>query len=311
MQTRNVPITQPNGNAASPYAALTITKRPNWTGLTAFDIWFNNLSIGTFLVATVGALLLPSAFAGLARYALPLALVLLVIDLALLVSDLGDPARFHHMLRVFKISSPMSFGTWSLSLYGVLLGIASVAAVLSWPLLGGVQAALAGAGLWGFIEGAGKLAAGLAIIPALGGILYKGVLFSVTSQPGWKDARWLGAYLSNSAVLLGCAVVALLATLAGNDAALRILRGAMLALLLLDLLLAVLLYAGVRSAYQARYPGRGSALALAVLLLGTLLPFAVLLLGAPVLAAPLVILSALIVRYAFVELPGGANDRRP
>ena len=34
---------------------------------------------------------------------------------------------------------------------------------------------------------------------------YKGVLFSTSSQPGWKDARWLGGYLINSALVLGCA----------------------------------------------------------------------------------------------------------
>jgi len=110
--------------ASSPYAGQTITKLPNWSGLTAWDIWFNNLSIGVFLVAAAGALVAPAHFAPLTKYAYPLALLLLVVDLALLVGDLGDPARFHHMLRVFKPSSPMSFGTWTLSAYGLLLGIA-------------------------------------------------------------------------------------------------------------------------------------------------------------------------------------------
>ena len=39
----------------------------------------------------------------------------------MLVSDLGDPLRFHHMLRVFKPSSPMSLGTWSLTVYSLPL----------------------------------------------------------------------------------------------------------------------------------------------------------------------------------------------
>ena len=39
----------------------------------------------------------------------------------LLVLDLGDPLRFHHMLRVFKPSSPMSLGTWSLTVYSLPL----------------------------------------------------------------------------------------------------------------------------------------------------------------------------------------------
>ena len=39
----------------------------------------------------------------------------------MLVLDLGDPLRFHHMLRVFKPSSPMSLGTWSLAAYSLPL----------------------------------------------------------------------------------------------------------------------------------------------------------------------------------------------
>ena len=35
----------------------------------------------------------------------------------LLIADLGDPKRFHHMLRVFKPGSPMSVGTWTLLTY--------------------------------------------------------------------------------------------------------------------------------------------------------------------------------------------------
>ena len=113
---------------ASPYADQVITKTPPWTGLTAWDIFCNNLSIGTFLVATLAAVLAPARFSGLALIAYPFALLVFMADLGLLISDLGDPKRFHHMLRVFKLSSPMSFGTWSLTAYGVLLGVAAVVA---------------------------------------------------------------------------------------------------------------------------------------------------------------------------------------
>ena len=35
-------------------------------------------------------------------------------------SDLGRPARFHHMVRAFRPSSPMSMGTWGLSVFSIL-----------------------------------------------------------------------------------------------------------------------------------------------------------------------------------------------
>jgi formate-dependent nitrite reductase membrane component NrfD len=42
------------------------------------------------------------------------------VSLLALVYDLGRPARFLNMLRVFKPSSPMSVGVWLLFVYGPL-----------------------------------------------------------------------------------------------------------------------------------------------------------------------------------------------
>jgi len=66
-----------------------------------------------------------------AKVAYPVALVLLLVDLALLVSDLGDPLRFHHMLRVFKPRSPMSVGTWCLVIFSLPLTAAAGLSLLS------------------------------------------------------------------------------------------------------------------------------------------------------------------------------------
>ena len=41
--------------------------------------------------------------------------------------DLGKPSRFVNMLRVAKPTSPMSVGTWILSLYGPAAGLAGAA----------------------------------------------------------------------------------------------------------------------------------------------------------------------------------------
>src|SRR5699024_10324690 len=42
---------------------------------------------------------------------------------AALVADLGRPERFLNMLLVFKVSSPMSLGTWILSGFGAGSGV--------------------------------------------------------------------------------------------------------------------------------------------------------------------------------------------
>src|SRR3954451_14661877 len=88
------------------YASGPVTKAPDWHGLVAWDMLLNNLTTGLFLVAALGELAAPDGFTPLAKASSPLALALLLTDLACLVLALGDPLRFHHMLRVFKPPSP-------------------------------------------------------------------------------------------------------------------------------------------------------------------------------------------------------------
>ena len=54
----------------------------------------------------------------LARRAWGAAIAAVAVSPALLVSDLGRPERFLNMLRMFKVTSPMSLGSWSLSASG-------------------------------------------------------------------------------------------------------------------------------------------------------------------------------------------------
>src|SRR4051812_12856691 len=114
-------LTQTNTPNPQGYAGRVVTKAPNWHDLVVLDVLFNNLTTGLFLVAAVGELAAPAVFTPVATWAYPIALALLLIDLGLLVLDLGDKLRFHHMLRVFKPSSPMSLGTWCLTVYSLFL----------------------------------------------------------------------------------------------------------------------------------------------------------------------------------------------
>ena len=56
-----------------------------------------------------------SGYRELARVAKAGALGAISLSAMALVHDLGRPARFTHMLRVFKPSSPMSVGSWPLA----------------------------------------------------------------------------------------------------------------------------------------------------------------------------------------------------
>ena len=166
------------------YANGPVTKAPDWHGLVAWDLLFNNLTTGLFMVAAISDLSAPAVFAPVARIAYPVALVFLVTDLVCLVLDLGDPLRFHHMLRVFKPSSPMSLGTWCLTVYSLPL---TVAAGLS--LLPEGNATL---------DLVRKAAAALGLLPALGiRAALQGVLLSTNSPTGLaRRSPWLGELLS-------------------------------------------------------------------------------------------------------------------
>ena len=94
-----------------------------------------------------------------------------------LINDLGRPARFVHMLRVFKPSSPMSVGSWILTGYGPVAGAAAASAVTGW-LPGPGAAATAGAAVLG---------SGLAT--------YTAALICDTAVPAWHDAHREMPYL--------------------------------------------------------------------------------------------------------------------
>jgi Ni/Fe-hydrogenase subunit HybB-like protein len=276
------------------YPAGSVTKAPNWHGLVAWDILFNGLTTGLFLAAALAELTAPEIFTRVAKAAYLLALPLLLIDLLCLVLDLGDPLRFHHMLRVFKPTSPMSLGTWCLTIYSFPLTVAAALSLLP--------------GEWPALEWVRKAAVVLGFLPALGSAMYKGVLLSTNSQPGWRDARWLGGYLTNSALVLGCAEMLVLSVFLGQESATVILRRALVLLLVLNVVPLCLMVADLRPTlsriYTRRELGR-----LAVLCVGggTLVPLGLLLLGSSpffLLSAVLfLLLGSLATRYAVVRIP--------
>jgi formate-dependent nitrite reductase membrane component NrfD len=91
------------------------------------------------------------------------------LSVAALVHDLGRPLRFLNMLRVFKVTSPMSVGSWLLSGYVPVAGAAAVSAVTGRaPRIGAL--ATAGAATVG---------------PAIAA--YTATLLSDTAVPAWHE----------------------------------------------------------------------------------------------------------------------------
>jgi hypothetical protein len=289
------------------YLSQDVTKVPGWHGLVAWDLLFNNLTTGLFLFAAVGELSAPGLLGPVARAAYPVALVLLLTDLMMLVLDLGDPLRFHHMLRVFKPSSPMSLGTWSLTVYSLPLTlIVGIEAAQFIGLLPSGSIAL---------EWVHWLAVVFCLVPAFGSVAYKGVLFSTCSQPGWKDARWLGGWMANSALLLGCAQLLALSVLTGDVRAVAALRTVAAVLVVLNLIPTGFVFLEIRETLARIYSDQQIYRALVLTLVGgTLVPVVLLLAGdgAPwrLGAVLLIVLGGFAVRSLFLKIPHASHESR-
>jgi hypothetical protein len=257
-----------------------------WQGIVpALDVFLHDLGLGIFLVVTVGWVASPARFTDLARIGWPVAFGIVGVDMLLLLWDLGDWTRFFHMFRVFKPGTPMSLGVWALSAF---LG------ALTLPALWGAVATvgLAPADMPLVVRALALLALPLAI-PA---VIYKGAVFSITSQPGWRDARWTSAAFGVSAVVLGATALLPVAAASGFPSA-GVLWRMIPPLLLLDI--------AVQVAWEVEFRLlRGRALPwvarVAAVLLALLSPPT---LAATVAVAALVHLPAVLARLAFFERP--------
>jgi hypothetical protein len=91
------------------------------------------------------------------------------LSIVALVHDLGKPSRFLNMLRVVKVTSPMSIGSWLLAGFVPVAGVAAACALTGrLPRTG--AAATAGSALLG-----------------PGVAAYTAVLISNTAVPAWHD----------------------------------------------------------------------------------------------------------------------------
>jgi len=282
------------GTTEMGYANVPVTKAPSWHGMIAWDALLNGMATGLFLAAAVSELAAPAIFRPVAKIAYPIALVLLLVDLTLLVFDLGDPFRFHHMLRTFKVGSPMSVGTWCLTIFSLPLTAAAGLSVL--------------AELGIDVEWARILAVIVGLLPGFGSAAYKGVLLSTNAQRGWKDARWLGGYLTNSALLMGCAELFLLSALTEQTQATVILRVGVIVLLALNVIPLGLLFANLQPTHARLYT-REQQWQVGILIFagGTLVPLGLTFLdsGLPLKVGAVISLlsTSWVIRFVYVKIP--------
>ena len=98
---------------------------------------------------------------------------------ALLISDLGRPERFLYMLRMFKVTSPMSVGSWVLFAFGGASTAAGLDSLLP----------LAHRPWRSILRLAARPARPAAAVAGLPLATYTGALLAQTAVPVWHEAR--------------------------------------------------------------------------------------------------------------------------
>jgi formate-dependent nitrite reductase membrane component NrfD len=186
------PYTPSRQPAADPsYYDHPMLKEPTWIwSIPAYFYVGGVAGLGTAL-GTAAQLIAPRSMPFLIRRSRWVGTIGAGVSAVLLIHDLGRPVRFLYMLRVFRVSSPMSMGSWMLSAFSTCVGGACLLPMgprflrpLTAPL--GLLSGFLGLGLSS----------------------YTGVLLSQTAVPLWQTSyRTLPALFLASATAAAAALL--------------------------------------------------------------------------------------------------------
>ena len=173
------------------YHGQPVLKQPVWTPEIPFYFYMGGLAGASAGLAYLAELRGNDV---LGRRAWTAAGAAIAISPALLISDLGKPMRFLNMLRMFKVTSPMSVGSWILAGSGAAT---SVAAANAWT---------------GRLPGLARAARPAAALLGLPLSTYTAALIANTSVPVWHEARRELPLVFGSGAALSAAAAALALT---------------------------------------------------------------------------------------------------
>src|SRR5438093_2248703 len=151
---------------------IAMLKPPHWEMLIVWYFFLGGIAGGAYFTAAIADLFGEPGDKKVARIGYFIALPLVAVCGALLIADLGVPARFMNMMRVFKFWDPMSIGAWAVGAFGVFAFVSAVLSVPSSPQIDRIRRGVSFVGIFfGFF---------------LAG--YTGVLLSSSALPFWSGA---------------------------------------------------------------------------------------------------------------------------
>ena len=201
---------QPEPPAPVGYYDIPFLKRPTWEWHIAAYFFLESISSGAFLMASLDDATGAGRDSAVRRAGYLISFAAFLPCPPLLIADLGRPKRFHHMLRIFKPTSPMSHGSWALAAYAVPMhALAAEVALEAVPrplaIVDRLEALIPSRAL-------GVLGIPCALMLAT----YPGVLLATTANPLWSRGRALGALFAAGSIHAGASAVSMALALSGS-----------------------------------------------------------------------------------------------
>ena len=203
-----VPGAQP---AASGYQGATYYDRPaikssHYGQLIAGYLFIGGLAGASQLIASTADVVGREADRPIVRTGRYLALAGSLVSPVLLIADLHTPQRWYNMLRIFRSTSSMSIGAWTLTAFGTTSAATALAQLLDDRAV---------------MPRSRRLGRWLSVPAALAGATmatYTGALLATTSTPLWASGeRLLPALFGTSAASTATAALSLAQHLQGHS----------------------------------------------------------------------------------------------
>jgi len=181
---------------------------PHWKWLIIAYFYLGGISGAAYVIAAIEERGGNRADVYLLRVARYISLAALLPSPVLLILDLGRPKRFFYMLRVLKLRSPMSTGTWGLTAFGAFVTLSALMQAHEDDLLPSAVSQRVPSRM------------GSQVIAGVGSLLglfvagYTGVLLAATAVPLWmKRPLLLGPLFLCSAFSTAAAAIELILTM--------------------------------------------------------------------------------------------------
>ncbi len=185
------------------------TQAPDWGWLIVVYFFLGGIAGGAAFLAAMLDLFGAPEDRPMARLGYTIALIAIALAGPLLIVDLHRPERFWHQFieskshgLMFKWWSPISYGSWGVTLFGLFVTLAVAGVLAERGILPRALRSLRDGGM-------GR------VISALTGLLglfvggYTGILLAATNRPLWADTTLLGLLFLLSGVSAAAAIMTL------------------------------------------------------------------------------------------------------